>query len=293
MPSRRATSDVQASLVVLAIATLLDACGDHSMTEGEVPLCDGTPTIRLLAQVLVSESQLLPGYQLADENGAGYLLVDGTCHYWVYAGGPWSSVREGVLSEAAADVLSKSLDYSEWQQSRGAWSPTLVASDAPVIVFRGSPLDGGAVVWSGLCGAAGSPVPGLSEAMVRAFSNLQPAMENLWAAGTNVTGPVRYLLISEPGGRSAEPHLQWPEEVADAASIALTYEDAFTLRFFDPRARIVEGARADALRALRRTRSEGLLYRNFAWIPVRDASGAGYWLFVRDTIPQEGPDGRL
>ena len=293
MPSRNAGSDVRATLVVLAIASLLDACADHVGTEPEVPLCDGTSSVRLLAQVLVSEGQLLPGYALPYENGAAYLLVEGTCHYWSFVAGPWSSVREGVLSEATARSLSRSLDYSEWQRFQGVWSPTLGASDAPAVVFRGSPLDGGTVVCTGLCGSAGSQVPGLSDAMVRAFSNLEPEMERLWDAGRDVTGPARYLLVSEPGGHPLDPSLRWPEQMGDAASIALSYVDAFTLQFFDPRTRIVDGAGAEALRALRRTRFEDPLYRNFAWIPVRDTADAGYWLFVRDTIPQENADGRL
>jgi hypothetical protein len=291
VPSSRARGEVGAVWLLVACASLLHAC-DHALAEEPAPICDGTSSIRLLAQTVTSEGRLLPGYPLLYENGAIYLLVDGRCHYWSFAAGAWSGVREGILSESAARSLSEALDYSEWPRSKGVWYPTLVPSDASALVLRGSPLDGGAVVCVG-CGAAGSSVPGLSDAMVRAFSNMQPEAERLWDAGADVTGPVRYILASDPGNHLLDPHLEWPAQVGDAASLAISYADAFTLQFFDPRIRRVEGAQAEALRALRRKRFTDPLYRNFEWIPVRDAADAGYWLFVRDVIPYESTDGRL
>jgi hypothetical protein len=241
-------------------------------------LCNGEPSVRLAFQT-VGGGQTLPGSRVVIENGFRYLVVTGDCRYWVMKDDELD-VHEGTLTPQEAAGVETALRLSEWSSLNAMYARC--GADVPSDLLR---FDETRVAISGCIGG---------EAPKWLVAGLEMSLEKLYAAGTSVEGPTRFLLITEasiwPALLEARAAL-WPL-ADDPMTLARTYEEAS--RYTPGTSQVASSADAGALRKLRRDffASGGGQYSG-GFIPVLGPDGARYQLFARDSIPLEDAQGLL
>jgi hypothetical protein len=244
-------------------------------------LCDGDPLVRLAYQVM-GGGQTLPGSQVTSENGFSYLLVTGQCHFWVMNSAD-ADVHEGQLADSEAFSLSNTLRLGDWSGLDAAYGTCALDVPSRLLRFRDT-----RVTISGSCGGTlAAPPAWLSD-------GIAGSVQDLYAKGTPVAGPVRFLLMTEQGTWSSQVEKRaaaWPL-ADDPASLALTYEAAS--RYVAGSSQMVSATDAEELRELRRVffESGGGPFSG-GFIPVVGSDGARYELFARDAIPLEDEQGLL
>jgi hypothetical protein len=251
-------------------------------TDAGVLLCNGDPAVRFAYQA-VGGGQSLPGSQVVFENGSLYLLVTGGCHYWTMRDRQ-SDLREGDLSPAQAAELAHELRLGSWSDLDREYVRPLC--DGGDDLFR---FDDRQVAIRSRCSA-----PDTSSSVQWLTQAAGAASQRAYDRGAPVSGPVRFVLVSELGtwssnveGRAAP----WPLSI-DPASIALSYEAA--TRYEYGSSQIATSGDAAVLRQIRRDffASGGGPFSG-GFIPILGPGGARYQLFVRDSIPLEDDRGLL
>jgi len=234
---------------------------------------------------MAGAGQTLPGSQVMTENGSRFLLVEGSCRAW-FLEDPASDVRTAQLSADAAQALAADLRLADWEDLRGEYVRNLCDGNSSLLRFGVT-----RIVIASACGGPdhAAAVTGLEDA---ARSSLAAAYAIAEPAG----GPVRFVLVAEPADVIWPPLVAaaaapWPlalapEAVALSSDAAQRYQPGSSLALAPPD--------AERVRELRRrffAGGGGPLSGGF--IPVLDAAGARYQLFVRDTIPLEDATGLL
>jgi hypothetical protein len=245
-------------------------------------LCDGSTSIRFAYQV-AGGGPVLPPSEVLYENGFTYLLVDGACHYWVLQD-VYQEVREGDLSAPQAASLASDLRLGLWS-SLPLTGSRAGCFDAPSAVLR---FGDDRYVLPSACGPTDAGAATALATRVRGY------VEKLYGGGTAVTGPVRYVLVSQDVDWGAAVQAQaklWP--LMDlATSVALTSAQAYMYQRGSARL-----ASADAAASLRNLRNASATADVRAltggYLPVVDEDGGRYQLYVRDAIPLETAQGLL
>lgn len=246
-------------------------------------LCDGSEGPRFQAQYGGS-GQVLPGSQVLSENGHDFLVIDGQCHFWVQQEA-FGDVRTGTLGDAEAARLVGDLRLEEWQGIAGRYQNSLC--DGPWGLYR---FDSYRVSVLPTCNGADS-----TKRVEWVRQAVRSAIESLHAAGTPAEGPVRYVLVSDPGeefppGSEAYRNAPlWPLETA-AASLAISPMAAN--EYSAGQSRLSSGMDATRLRAIAVSYRGGEIGRTYyGFIPIKDGEGRSYRFFVRDAIPLENDQG--
>jgi hypothetical protein len=246
-------------------------------------LCDGTTSIRL-AYVMGGGGQIEPASRVLSENGYRYLLVSGTCHYWVMED-VRADVREGDLSAEAAASLSTALRLGAWSTAEKEARPPS-CSDGPSESLR---FGDERVRVPPQCTSPTSAVPAAWLATI-----LPATLDGLYGGGRPVSGNARFVLMKDSAGWSpltADNAAQWPLATT-AVTVARSREQANAYEPGD--ADVASGDDAVMLKTLRRDlfAKSGFQYTG-GFIPVVDDDGLRYQLFVRDDIPVEDERGLL
>jgi len=289
--------------VVLVSVTVLAGCGEStSSTAGgggaagagtdaadgasTYQLCDGSSELRLGYQVL-GGGQMTLGTPLLTQNGAFYLFIDGTCRYWAF--GPkgtvdwWQATSTGVLSPEQVESLSADLDLASWSDRHevDGWC------DAPtVFLWR----KGALLIWSHNCNAPDPPaqiIPDLND-------KVHTWLDELWTKGSAVDTPVRFAAIAIPPSLD-DPSRPTATLSIDLAPIALSYPQGYQLEQSTPALLVSEQGVLAELRKERESLIAGkyLLFDGDAHVlPVRQ-DGVPYFVYFRDTIPPEDPNGLI
>ena len=137
----------------------------------------------------------------------------------------------------------------------------------------------------------GSPDAGAAVSLATA---VRDHVEKLYAAGLPVSGPARYVLVTQDGDWSAAVQAQatpWPLTLP-AASAALTTAQAYMYQRGS--SSVATGDEAASLRNIRNASvSTNVRMLTGGYLPVVDETGARYQLYVRDAIPPGKPQGLL
>jgi hypothetical protein len=274
---------------VLACSMTLASCGgatpaDSSNADGGnsgVEICDGSAGVRLAAFV-GGGGPVAPGLYMLGENGWNYLLVSGRCEAWVLKE-PVAPLRHVVLSKEQANSLASDFRLGEWN----GFPPAMGGCpDGSGVRFRylGDEVSGVP------CGLMPShPLSSMSKALAMQVSNL-------YAAGSAVEGDARYLLASEDpdSPRDSQAYRNasvWPLS-SPADTVAIPSKDLY--RYQRGGSRRASAEEASLLRALRTSWLEGAIGWSVSqFIPIVQADGARYQLYVRDSCPWENESGLL
>jgi len=242
---------------------------------GEAPpeaICDGSDRVRLAAYTAGGGP---PSSPLESEVGYEFLYVNGRCEYAVNLGDWLGPTRRGVLDPARASVLSSRLDFRHWPSLAGAYGQP--AFDAGALVFDSGRLDRPEISCS-LC-------EDLPESVDRIVTGYHEQAVALHAEGTELTGPVRFIVWTGRGG---------PFPPVDASGSPLDFAAlAEVSGTTTPTAHVTEtDAQAASLRALRTATLAEPVARNAhtPYVTVRDAEGRVFWIEMRDVLPMEGSD---
>jgi hypothetical protein len=279
----RARIILQAALLC---SVTLTGCGgttpaDVSGGDAGVEICDGRAAVRLYAASL-GGGPVPSGVNMLSENGWHYLLVSGKCEAWVLKELD-APLRHVSLSREQAKALERDFRLGEWKSfsQAGGGCP-----DASGVRFR---FDKDEVVGVPCGLKADHPLVAMSSALV-----LQ--IEQLYRGGTAVDGDVRYLLAIEAADdpstnnayRNAPP---WPLSfLPSTVAVPLTglaiYQRGGS--------RHAGNDEASLLRGLRSSWLEGVIgSRTSQFIPVEQADGARFRLYLRDSSPWEDASGLL
>jgi hypothetical protein len=249
-------------------------------------LCDGSNAVRFAYQQAEGQGQLSEGTGLLFENGSSFMLVNGSCEFWVGVGvSSFEDYHMGILDHTQARGLIEATRLGEW---RGV-------ND---LIFDGTAFDAGTMrFWDGESWVALSAyeTPGDAPDVVRALWSFRSnSLLSFWESGKPVDGPVRYRVFERDG--IAVPTATWPLETP----IDLVTEDALALAINDfGKGRLVgDEAELAKLRELRRSYATERPYgfpQTYGYLPIGDGSLSkpSHWLFVRDTTPFEGDDGLI
>lgn len=227
------TRPFERSLVTMAAAAslLAAACGstnDHAPVEPR-RICDGSAAIRLAFTFGLGSGTLESYTNVLYDIGFDFVFVDGTCHYWVASPGDtddayalWRPYREGVLSTGQERLLHDAVSYDDIRQNEVAAS-----CDGPTAFDQsfGRFWDGNTFV---RCNMGFDPPPHW------------PMRDVLYAAGTDLTGPVRIQVGLDVAPN--QPVYEWP--LPDGPDVyAVPYNSPESRRVADPE-------QANALRAI-------------------------------------------
>jgi hypothetical protein len=198
----------------------------------------------------------------------------------------WSDIREGQMSSEAEASLIADVRLSEWPTLHGDY--VLNACDGTGAWFRFADEQ---IRITALCNNTDT-----SESVLWLRDVVKNHLTALWDGGAAVTGPARYVLVSDPGSiwssSVTDSAAVWPLGIP-ASSAAISLDDASA---YEPGTSKLAsaGADADALRVIRRNFvGAGKLPLTGGFLPVLGDDGAHYQLFVRDSIPLEDASGLL
>lgn len=215
------------------------------------------------------------------ENGSSFLYVDGECHFWVQAGDLWNETREGVLTPKEEESLIEVLHFGEWGELAGAWHNSSAVFDADATVFYDQR---NRIACSGDCD--GSETPDAVHEMTKEY----PAtLLNLWERGTPTHGAFRAtaVVIDPPDNYSEVPDFAWPLS-REISQFAVSELEATALGYG---AGVLLDEETDRLRDLRESYRSSPVRRAVDHLPVKDAEGVRYRLYLRDTLPFEDESG--
>ncbi len=218
------------------------------------------------------------------ENGAWFFYVDDSCQYWARTpGGAWAETRTGILTSTQELALAARLGSSTWGAWAGEHVPRDGIYDADLIALMpGMQLDSMILCFGG-CG--GEPVP---PGLQTAASEIMPIAAELWSTGVAVTGDVRYQVVREETDPLPVDYLDWPLGFS-ASDVAISELDAARASWGQGRS--ATGTDAASLRALRQQYLGSTTPELVPQIPVKDANGDRYKVFLRDSLPQEDAAG--
>lgn len=277
-----ATSDAAANDTLDALASGDATAGDDAAASGAL-LCDGSDSVRL-AYRLAGGGPAPPGSQVLSENGFVYLIITGTCHYWVLAEIE-SEVREGTLSADQAASLAADLGLERWSELPPK-QPGGGCADGPTptVRFRGDRYELPGCTFPAPDGGAALALESALAAVVKA----------LYLTGAPASGSVRFVLTRPQfdwGSAVEAQAVAWPQAAPDAASVAMTTEQIFSYR--SGSSALATEAAAVALRAIRTMFGGNVRPLSDGALPVVDRDGTAYLLYLRDSIPLEDDHGLL
>ena len=269
----------------LGVAVAAVACATNRDQEPAGHLCAGTGTSQLSfgALSLPPPARVVPGMHVMFENGSSFFYVDDSCHYWAKTpADAWSEVRTGVLTRTQELALAARLGSSNWDAWAGEQVPRDGISDANLLVLMPQMSIDSMIMCFGGC--AGEPVPA---GLQTAAAEVSVIAAELWASGAAVTGDVRYFVVREEFPVPV-PYLDWPLAL-NVSDIATSELDAASGSW--GRGRSATGPDAASLRALRSQYLSSTTPELVPHIPVMDANGDRYKVFLRDSLPQEDASG--
>ena len=247
-------------------------------------LCDGEPSTRFSFRN-TGGGLTLPGSQVLSENGFNFLIVNGQCHFWA-SPDTHGDAHEGDLSADQARELTNSLRLSDWSSLKGDYFDDLC--DGPTREYR---FAGQNITVHANCGGGknSQPVDWL-------LNQSSGQLHAVYDSGTPVTGPVRFVLMTEQDGvvwsiAVTNAAARWP--LSDDPSVsAVTSDQASNYQIGSSRS--VQPPDADALRTARRSFVDaGLLQFSGGFVPVLGPQDEKYELFIRDSISLEDTNGLL
>ena len=274
--------------VVLCTLGFTCGCGPPPQPLSVQHLCDGTTASELRVQEGEGGgNRVQPGAQVLYQNGFDFLVIDGECHFWVQTK-IWDFVHIGTFEHADLPVLEERLGLAGWPPLAGTYSTG--ECDQPTRVYR---LGGSTILAYGGCGHdTFGPARVVQEAVQRSLQFIRDK-------GTPSDGPLRFVLV-----RYEAPWLPtdlefrnapiWPL-AASASELSISERQASVFRPADTH--VVVGGEAASLRELwTRFRAGQIGYwdqiaDSGELVPVKDADGKLYALFLRDVIPLEDPQG--
>jgi hypothetical protein len=269
---------------VAMIALSGSACGSMERLEGDAGavdrrICDGSSSIRLAFAYQVNVARAFPFTGMLYDLGGDFLYVDGTCRYWIQQTSAtvddfvlWRPYREGELTLDQELRLHDAIEYDDIAAGPASssckqlgtvdQSAAMLYDGAEVLTCRGSFI----------------------------VSADWPLRDELYAAATPVTGPVRIQVGLDAINPNA-PVYEWPLDVGiDEYSVAEGETRSF---------RIDDDESIAALRDLRIravqdwTRAPGFFSGTIpvaAGGSVREG-GLGYVLSLRDDLPFTNSEG--
>lgn len=272
------------ALARLVLATLLGCCvvGCAPGTTPTPFLCMGSDGGSLLVQSGGS-GQAEPGSQVVNENGAMFYVLDGACRY--FAKGPeGGEARTGTLRPEEASSLEADLALGRWGNLSGSYYSSECDGDWVLYRYGGSRLS-----VSPICSGRDTAQP-----IEFIWQRIMRQVSNAFEAGAPMDGDVRYVLVGNEefplGSDCLRNAPLWPLS-SDPTSIALTWEQSSNLE--RGQGRVASGEDASRLRELMRLRRSGEIgvLHTGEFIPVHDAMGVYFKLYVRDAVPLEDANG--
>jgi hypothetical protein len=261
--------------------------GSTTGDEGFARICDGSDGLRL-AMVLGGGGPV-PN-EIEREIGFYYLYVLGNCQYFALpadSGQTWPDARTGTLDEATEEQLSLALDYGNLANVAGAWGTEAVADGSTLLVSDG--------VVTMACYAGCEDGPAEAQALWAELGWI----DELWASGEDLAGPVRVSVIGWVDSTIDELGAPWPLPI-DPWSIAIDGD-------VDPPPQagdsvlIDDQAQALTLRDLRQQYREDQLPKDvinsleaYGHLTFLDEGGQDlFQLWMRDALPIEDGSGLI
>ena len=246
-----------------------------------------SPNDIVLSYRVLGGGMISQAYHLFIENGWKWFVVTGDCRYWAFseilsnsAGhNPWADVVHGRLSKDECEEL---IADTHIDKKCDAWSKGY--SDASTLIISNGTET--LTCYPSSCQTAGADAHALA---VEAKANA--AFQSFLSQGEIVDGKLRgYLRMAATTspGIAQDAFSDFPET---ALPLPAGMED-YAIDFYaypEPLSIIFPDQFQDALKALRKSVQEGtaVLYRE--GIPVRDADGNKYVLYLRQVIGIEDP----
>jgi hypothetical protein len=257
-------------------SVLADRVGATGSTSPAV-LCDGSEDVRFLwVDGIFSGSEY---WRFADDRGSGFLAIDGQCRFWRARGGT-GPVTSGTLSAEDAAAFSSAIgyerfaEYPRYNDQEGCvdegltriWSPDGRAH-CICACYEDSGLEG----WLQVINAIRSPV-----------------LDDLFASGQSMAGPLRLALIGY--ARLIDVGEPWPLSRAPAENE--TYPVDFDLLLLDESSgvEITDPGELSALRAARDTyieRDTSLGYTPLVWTDPDTQQPVSFHMLLRDELPAQ------
>jgi hypothetical protein len=270
------------------ILALVAGCGSgtQSTKQRATEVCTGVEQLQMGALTLPPPSRAPPGMQVMWENGSRFVYVDGTCRYWALPPLPrWAEVRTGVLTPLEEQALISRLRYESWSGWAGELHPGSGLLDADVVILSEGMRPPATVLCFGGC--IGAPVPPELQGVAGGLADLAA---ELWSAGVPVSGDVWFVLVREEVSELPVQYWDWPL-AADASGLAIGELEASELAW--GHGHRASAADADALRALRAEFASSPVAELVPHLPIKDARGDRYKLFLRDAMPYEDEAGLI
>lgn len=274
------------------------------LTGVEALLCDGDPGITFAGRMLPT-GLTAPGGGVMTENGFRFLLVEGTCRYWVQRG-KLERVVTGSLTKPNLEMLRNALDLDNWQALAGDYPIGFPgAPDIAYILGRGglqTPCgSGGATGGRGGCVHVGGSSATGSADLRSLHMGFAEALEHLYTAGEAVQGDIRYLLVRGKGILPDQVYSApsgWP--LGDPEDFAIDEAEINQTGYMPGTGRLATGEAATQLRQVWQRfidfevsgRFEGQPPSGSEAIPI-EVMGVRYQLFVRDAVPLEEASGLI
>jgi len=237
-------------------------------------ICDGSADIRLAVFALVSPTTVRVFTPLLYESGFGFLYVDGRCRFWAQQPSLpsdnyllWRPYREGTLTDAQETALHDAVSYDDFTQAP-ACVGTLPTDGAPIVVWDGEKKH-------------------FCRGQLQAADDW-PMREELFAAGTALTGPVR-VVVGQDYVPDKAPVYAWPlAERVDAHEVSYDQGSAFGQSTL-----VTSPADAAALRKLRDKAIEDAEAAPGRFFGLIFVEPKGYVAVIRDDLPFTNPSDGL
>jgi hypothetical protein len=255
------------------------------VVSGPRSICSGEDRLTFSFVRVPALASTEPGSQVVWENGAAFVRIDGHCRYWVFGSSkdasPLDEIRSGVLSAAQARQIETDLRYAEWPRLRGDYGNGILFDARPDVLSDGQ---SDVVCWA-LCSPDGPPAE-----MRDLFTKAMRLLDQLSASGQPASGPVRIAVHNREASSPGFSYMVWNWPLKRPLN-------QFVIPFGIARAGssfLVEGADADALRALRRMeRTAAAVKSGIVFIPLREGGGPLHAMYMRDTLPYEDATGLI
>lgn len=266
-----------------------DAAKVDSSPVNTQPLCDGIPHLRLWVLVEPMNSRELPGSAVRIENGAPFLVVDGTCAFWIAGGwkddplGRDREIRRGMLAPSDARSLEQAIFFQEVPGLADCPLPG-GASDVSVRAIRTA--NGYA-----RCPSAGARFDA-------AWSVVQTLADALWESGTPMDDGLHVsAVVAGDGPPLGRPPYPWSAGMPLASLLLVPGKDGMNLYKSGVSHAVNEAAAVENLRSLRalyltdRAAQPGM-FTSWDGLKVSDGDTVAF-LYMRDAIPYEDAFGLL
>lgn len=270
----------------------LDGTATEAGTDAQPPrvaLCDQSPQLRLWVLVEPQLGRELPGSQVRVENGLPFLIVDGTCSYWISAGwidDPLSrdrGIRTGRLTARQVATIEQAVPLGD-VGPLGDCAPKAGQFDVSTRTIA-------VPAASARCSSTGTRFDA-------AWSALGSLAQSLWQTGTPMGGPLRVSAVAAPDGASSSPPpYRWPIASPLGGFILEPGKDGMSLNQAGASHLLSDEQDANTLRAMReqylldRSAQPGL-YSNWDGLKSTDDADTAL-VYMRDALPYEDASGLL